>query len=73
MKLFLLDISKNEFAKGNNHINANCKFCIAGLNSLSAEARQKLKEIRPASIGQASRISGVSATDIAVIAFYLGR
>ena len=43
------------------------------LNSLSAEARQKLKDIRPASIGQASRISGVSATDIAVIAFYLGR
>jgi len=43
------------------------------LNSLSAEARQKLKDIRPASIGQAARISGVSATDIAVIAFYLGR
>jgi len=43
------------------------------LNSLSAEARQFLIKITPASIGQASHISGVSATDIAVIAFYLGR
>lgn len=41
------------------------------LNSVSNEARQKLKEIRPLSIGQAARISGVSATDIAVLAVYL--
>jgi tRNA uridine 5-carboxymethylaminomethyl modification enzyme len=41
------------------------------LNSLSSEALQKLKEIRPASLGQASRISGISATDIAIISFYL--
>ncbi|MBQ6268555.1 MAG: tRNA uridine-5-carboxymethylaminomethyl(34) synthesis enzyme MnmG [Bacteroidetes bacterium] len=41
------------------------------LNSLSTEARIKLKQIRPKSIGQASRISGVSATDISIISIYL--
>ena len=41
------------------------------LNSLSREALQKLKKIRPTSIGQASRILGVSATDIAIIQFYM--
>lgn len=39
--------------------------------SLSKEALQKLNAIRPASLGQASRISGVSATDIAIINYYL--
>ncbi|MDR0927504.1 MAG: tRNA uridine-5-carboxymethylaminomethyl(34) synthesis enzyme MnmG [Ignavibacteria bacterium] len=46
-------------------------FDYDALNSLSKEALQKLKEIRPASLGQASRISGVSATDIAIISFYM--
>ena len=41
------------------------------LNSLSREALQKLKQVRPTSIGQASRILGVSATDIAIIQFYM--
>ncbi len=39
--------------------------------SLRIEARQKLKKIRPASIGQASRISGVSPADINVLVVYL--
>ena len=42
------------------------------LNSLRIEAIQKLKEHRPASIGQASRISGVSPADISVLLIYLG-
>ena len=42
------------------------------VNSLRIEAIQKLKEYRPASIGQASRISGVSPADISVLLIYLG-
>ncbi len=39
--------------------------------SLRLEARQKLKEIRPSSIGQASRMSGVTPADVAVLLVYL--
>ena len=41
------------------------------VGSLRLEARQKLKEFRPASIGQASRLSGVTPADIAVLLIYL--
>jgi len=41
------------------------------LTSLSTEAMEKLKRIKPASLGQASRISGVSASDISIVAIYL--
>lgn len=43
------------------------------LGSISFEARQKLEQVRPASLGQASRISGVSPADISVLMVYLGR
>ena len=39
--------------------------------SLRLEARQKLKEFRPVSVGQASRISGVSPADISVLLVFL--
>ena len=41
------------------------------IQSLRIEAKQKLSQIRPASIGQASRISGVSPADISVLLVYL--
>lgn len=41
------------------------------INSLRKEAKQKLTEIRPFSVGQATRISGVSPADIAVLLVYL--
>lgn len=41
------------------------------INSLRIEARQKLAQIRPISVGQASRISGVSPADISVLLVYL--
>ncbi len=48
-------------------------FDYSALKSLSFEAREKLNKIKPSSIGQASRISGVSPSDINVLLVYLGR
>ena len=41
------------------------------VDNLALEARQKLDKIRPASLGQASRISGINPSDIQVLAIYL--
>lgn len=48
-------------------------FDYYSLNSLTMEAREKLTKHKPQTLGQASRISGISPADISVIAIYLGR
>jgi tRNA uridine 5-carboxymethylaminomethyl modification enzyme len=55
-----------EFEIGSN-------FDYSRVHALSAEGREKLLKIKPATIGQASRISGVSPSDISVLTIYLGR
>jgi len=50
-----------------NHINYD------ELVALSAEGKEKLKKVKPQTIGQASRISGVSPSDISILMVYLGR
>ncbi len=48
-------------------------FDFTTINSLSSEAKQKMNKVRPKSIAQAGRISGVSPADINVLLIYLGR
>jgi len=55
------------------NINITGRFDYKTVNSISTEAKQKLSEIQPETIGQASRISGVSPSDINVLLVLLGR
>jgi tRNA uridine 5-carboxymethylaminomethyl modification enzyme len=49
------------------------RFDYNKLSSLSAEGKEKLNKIRPHTIGQASRISGVSPSDISILMVYMGK
>lgn len=48
-------------------------FDYSKIKSMSYEAREKLKKVQPATVSQASRISGVSPNDISVLLVYMGR
>ena len=48
-------------------------FDYSQLHNISKEAQQKLEKIQPATIAQASRISGVSPSDVSILLIHLGR
>jgi tRNA uridine 5-carboxymethylaminomethyl modification enzyme len=56
-----------------NEISIPSNFDYSCMKSLSIESRQKLSKIKPATIGQAMRIPGVSPSDISVLLVYFGR
>lgn len=51
----------------------NPEFDYSQITSLSSEAREKLLKIKPSTLGQASRISGVSASDVSILMVYLNK
>ncbi|MCO6494313.1 MAG: tRNA uridine-5-carboxymethylaminomethyl(34) synthesis enzyme MnmG [Bacteroidetes bacterium] len=55
------------------NVKLNPEFDYSKITSLSSESRQKLSKIKPETLGQASRISGVSPADISVLLVYFGR
>ena len=55
------------------HINIKGKFDYPNMNGLTIEARQKLQRIQPETLAQASRIPGVSPSDIDVMLVLSGR
>lgn len=55
------------------NLSINSAFDYDRLKALSYEGREKLKRLRPATIGQASRISGVSPSDVSILLVYMGR
>ena len=56
-----------------DHIQLSPEFDYLKLTSMSIEARQKLSKIRPSTVGQASRISGVNPSDVSILLIHLGR
>ena len=59
--------------EGLEHYKIKPDFDYDRVKALSSEAREKLKKIKPETLGQASRISGVSPADISVLTIYMGR
>jgi tRNA uridine 5-carboxymethylaminomethyl modification enzyme len=49
------------------------QFDYSKLQALSAEAKEKLMKVKPKTLGQASRISGINPTDVQVLLVYMGR
>ena len=55
------------------HISLDDKFDYNTISSLSSEAKQKLNMIKPRTLGQAARISGVNPSDISILLVHMGR
>ncbi|WP_461100890.1 tRNA uridine-5-carboxymethylaminomethyl(34) synthesis enzyme MnmG [Spirosoma koreense] len=55
------------------NLSINPTFDYDRLKALSFEGKEKLKRLRPSTIGQASRISGVSPSDVSILLVYMGR
>ena len=70
-----IEKEKNQADKLNRleNVTIPSKFDYSKVKSLSIEARQKLTKIQPTTISQASRISGVSPSDVSVLLVYMGR
>ncbi len=70
-----IDKEKNNADKLNRleDVKIPSNFDYSKLKSMSIEARQKLEKIKPVTISQASRISGVSPSDVSVLLVYMGR
>ena len=70
-----IDKERNQADKVNRleNVSIPSNFDYTKVKSLSIEARQKLGKIQPITISQASRISGVSPSDISVLLVYMGR
>ena len=66
-------LKQAEKLKHLGHIKIPEDFSYHNLASISFEAKQKLTKIKPKSIDQASRVSGVSPSDISVLLVYMGR
>ena len=67
------EVQTAEKLKRLENIKIPLSFDYSKLNSISTEARQKLQKITPETIAQASRIPGVSPSDINVLLLYFGR
>ena len=70
-----IDRQKNEIAKqaGSEHIKLGDAIDYADVHGLSIEARQKLTQFKPETIGQANRISGITPATISLLLVYLKR
>ena len=55
------------------HLEIPTQFDFRKVQAISTEAREKLSQIRPRTLGQASRISGINPSDIQILMVFMGR